>query len=719
MRVAYLGLFSSVFEWVFERILAPVVQFVASLLSYLFEFIFNTILQPLLIAVFKFLLPWALKLLKDLFSSFLYTALAYICKILDYFQEIFAILAGIQPVRVLEEGGSYRETSLLGAVFSLDEVNRMFLYLLVLGFGLAFTCAIIAVIKSTIDLDFENKRPVGAVLRSLFKAFVNFLTLNIVVVFIIMLSGRMLGTITTATGTEDVSLGRIVFCTTTLNAHKNDSQNISKFPVDKNIITDTDRQYFYYRSIPKAKDYTNQSDVRQYFEIYKLDFATGIVVCLFMAVVLFGACITFVQRIFEVIILYLVSPLFVATMPLDDGEKFKKWKDLFIGKVFSGFGTVLAMNLFLILVPIIMGNQINWGQESAEGTYIFKLMFLCGGAYALTKVGPMVTTLINWQAGQSESENASFASGLIGGAALSGAMSLATSGMSALGHAFASPFRSAYDYAFGEGDRSKIADQKWDSAQENGLSDEDKAKLEEKRKEEEAKQNGKGEVDKKEELTEEEKEKIADTEAMAKAPDNRWESTKSWDKFMHKAHNWLPVKTDKQGNYSMGIPGLKVNYDKDGNRTGVQFLTMHWKKDAQDGVMKMDSWKIPGICAAQKGKNSGTLRLSSIPAIGFKRFEDKDGNTRVSSCLGFQRELGKDGQMHTTKGWLGFKASAASDGTYTTEGFMGIQFGRAYNKDTGQYERSGVRVGNFIFGGPEASVGSAHLKEEKPQQQKK
>lgn len=712
--MAYLGLFSSVFNWVFEKILSPIVLFLSDILSAIFEWVFNVILQPLLVLVFKLVLPWAIELLKDLFSGLLYSALSWICKILDYFQEIFAILAGMQPVRVLEGGTSYRETSLLGAIFSLSEVNKMFLYLLVLGFGLAFTCAIIAVIKSTIDLDFENKRPVGAVLRSLFKAFIHFLTLNLVVVFILMLSGRMLNTVSLATGTNDVSLGRIVFCSTTLNAHRNDAQNISKFPVEKNIMTDTDRKYFYYKSVQGARDYANSDDVTKYFYLHKLDFVTGIVVCVFLAIVMFGSCITFIQRIFDIIILYLVSPLFVATMPLDEGEKYKKWKDLFIGKVFTGFGAVLAMNLFLILVPIIMGNQISWGQESAEGTYIFKLLFLCGGAYALNKVGPMLTTLINWQAGQSESENAAYASSLIGGAVASGAVSLAKDGAMKLGHAFASPFRSAYDYAFGEGDRSDIADQKWESMQENGLSDEDRAKLEaEKEKEKEKDGNNKADIEDKKPDGEGNDDKDKEKEkGLEKVEPSKF------DKFMKSCHKIFPAKEDKNGNYSVGLLGFKINYNKDGKKTGIKTPVATWGRTA-DGSMKWDSWKIPGVCTARRGQNTGKFKLSSIPAFGFRRFEDKDGNNRISSVLGFNQELGKDGQMHMTKGWLGYSASAASDGTYHTDSIMGVKFGRSYNKDSGQYETSGVRVGNFIFGGADPTAGSAHLEEEQPEQKQK
>ena len=53
MRMVYLGLFSSIFNWVFNKILAPIIKFIANILSVVFEFIFNNILMPILTLVFK------------------------------------------------------------------------------------------------------------------------------------------------------------------------------------------------------------------------------------------------------------------------------------------------------------------------------------------------------------------------------------------------------------------------------------------------------------------------------------------------------------------------------------------------------------------------------------------------------------------------------------------------------------------------------------------
>lgn len=847
MRMAYLGMLSTVFNWVFNRLLAPFIKFLSVILSAIFEWIFNWILQPLLIGVFKYLLPWVIELFVDLISGILYSIMTTACEILDYLQEIFYIFGGAQNVIVKgATEADNRAMPLLDALFLRPEINRMFIILASVGFGLAFIFAIIAVVKSTIDLDFEGKRPVSAVLRSLFKSILSFLLINLGVLFVLNVSGVVLNAINQSTSANDTSLGRIVFCVATLNASKNPKENIDEIDASKNIIDDTNRKLFYYKNIENAKDYRDSDDVEDYFHIYDFDFFTAIVVMVFLLVVLASTAIVFVQRIFEILILYLVSPFFVATMPLDDGEKFKKWKEMFIAKVFGGYGSVLAMNLFLILVPIIMGNSIDWGQKSAEGTFIFKLLFLCGGAYAITKIGPMITTLLNWQAGQAESATSGMVGGAIGGAAVSFAMKGAHAALSGTAGALASPFRK-------NPERTKLADQKFKAMQKagakegddkidpkdyqgadaendakddndfygldpkgsgdekgdggakgaggakdasgdnkkdakgegastngessdnkndqlggsedkgadgkgesqsdesNGLQNEsgeasgeesnENAQLDNQGNEsadgeqqggEEA-QQGESQEDKQEGLENKDglenqgdnKEGAQDNAAdikdkdgqakddkqgadkaaadkKAEAGDTRWAVSKKFDKLMNFAHRVLPLKRAKDGSYSVGLLGFRVNYDKNGERVGVKFPFVSCK--GKNGSYKVDSWNIPGIIkfsrvGAGNGKD-GEFKLSSIPLFGVKRYEDKNGKMQTSSAFGFQQQKGKDGKMHFTSGPFGlFKRSAAPDGTFHMDGLMGMKIGRKYNNVTGQYETNGVRIGNMIFGG--------------------
>ena len=85
-------------------------------------------------------------------------------------------------------------------------------------------------------------------------------------------------------------------------------------------------------------------------------------------------------------------------MPLDDGEKFAGWRELFVAKCFTGFGAAFGMRLYLMVVGIIMGNSIDFtagGSISREMDYVLKLLIVMGGAFAIFKSSSMLTMLMN------------------------------------------------------------------------------------------------------------------------------------------------------------------------------------------------------------------------------------------------------------------------------------------------------------------------------------
>ncbi len=400
MRMVYLGLFSKIFEWVFSKILKPIVDFIASLLGTLFGWVFNNILVPILTLVLQKVFPWFLDILKEIFGVILYGFLSWIFKFIDYLNIAFDIFIGTSEVKY--QGGS---GSLLNAMMSQRAVSGAFWIITSLGLGIAMLLCIYAVMKSTLDFDFENKRPVGAVMRSMLKCFFQFLLIPFFVIVILQISNIVLEAISVAFTDRSAggpgSLGCILFGITSLDAAKEGCAiNLSNADSGQDLLASGIRQKFYTGKM----NYMDIITVMKYFDLGRFDYLVGITMGLFLAVIMVVSCITFIRRIFEVLTLYHVSPLFVSVMPLDDGEKFKKWREMFIAKIFGGYGSLVAMKLYLILCPVIIGNSIQWGsgKTSMEATYFIKLIFLVGGAWAMLKVGPMITSLLNAQTGQTE-----------------------------------------------------------------------------------------------------------------------------------------------------------------------------------------------------------------------------------------------------------------------------------------------------------------------------
>ncbi len=417
-EVVYLGLFSTIFNWVFDKILSPVIKFLSSLLEKVLSWLFDNVLEPLLVTVlypmFKSLLDMVVKMLGEVF----YGLLADFLKIIDAMQEAFNIFAGIQEVTY----DNRLKAPLLEILFRMNAVQRSVLVITAIGFALTMLFAILAVVRSTFDMEQENRRPVSKVLAATFKAMTKMFLIPMVSLFAIAMAGTILSSINYVMGGTETTLSRIVFVTASLDAAKNSEYNISTQSAKQTQtvdvgINDEIRHPFY----TGEKDYADKKEVETYFDFGSFDYLLGFAGCIFLAVVLFIGMLIFINRLFEVLLLFIVSPFFASIQPLDDGEKFKAWQDMFVGKLFGGYGLVVAMQLYMILVPVVMGGKISFGEGSAEANYLIKFIFLLGGAWATIKTGPVITQLLSFQAGAQEADTVRVGTGFaMGAAALAG-----------------------------------------------------------------------------------------------------------------------------------------------------------------------------------------------------------------------------------------------------------------------------------------------------------
>ena len=201
------------------------------------------------------------------------------------------------------------------------------------------------------------------VLTAMMKTFIQFFMVPFLVYFMLQLSSVILTQVTDIMKFGNTtSLGRIVFMISSLNAAKEDKYNVGSknaLKIEFGTSPEDEVRFPFYnmdtQGSLEVKDYGNLAQVTEKFDLSEMDFLIGFLAAVFLLFTIGVCLIIFVQRIFELILLYLVSPYFVCMMPLDDGERFNRWREMFIGKCFTGFGSVIAMRLFLLVCPLVMG----------------------------------------------------------------------------------------------------------------------------------------------------------------------------------------------------------------------------------------------------------------------------------------------------------------------------------------------------------------------------
>jgi hypothetical protein len=70
-------------------------------------------------------------------------------------------------------------------------------------------------------------------------------------------------------------------------------------------------------------------------------------------------------------------PMFMSTLPLDDGARFKTWRETFITKLVLTYGTVFSVSIFALILPMISAMQIDGISEF--GNKLFQIFMLIGG----------------------------------------------------------------------------------------------------------------------------------------------------------------------------------------------------------------------------------------------------------------------------------------------------------------------------------------------------
>jgi hypothetical protein len=74
-------------------------------------------------------------------------------------------------------------------------------------------------------------------------------------------------------------------------------------------------------------------------------------------------------------------PVSMATLPLDDGAKFKMWRETFVTKIILAYGTVFSVNIFILLLPLISKMHIDG--VGGFGNSMFLIFMIIGGAMVI------------------------------------------------------------------------------------------------------------------------------------------------------------------------------------------------------------------------------------------------------------------------------------------------------------------------------------------------
>ncbi|MCD7964486.1 MAG: hypothetical protein LUG90_01750 [Clostridiaceae bacterium] len=368
-------------KWLGDHLLKPIIDAVVQ------------ILDPIFSAFLDFLGGMIMKMLAGVFYG-IYTSLL---SMVNFSQTIFDYLSGAKKIYA-DYGGFALTDYLLDFFVNYGPVERAFIGVFVVSLSLCTIFTFIACVQAAANYA-DTGRKVRDVLHDLWKALLTYILVQALVIAVVGLTNNLLTVVdkTIQLASVDnpsdlkggIRLANVIFVSTTLDAAKEPEAG-------RTDPLKADPWEAYYNG---DKNYTDDDALKSDFEATKVDYVTGYLCCIFMIFVMFSAIFLFIQRLFEVVLLYVISPFFVASMPLDGGSRFSAWREMFIAKCLSSYGIVVIMRLFIIFLPIFMGD-ITYSTDHTVNALI-RLLLVLGSCIAVKKGSGVLLQVIHPQAAQS------------------------------------------------------------------------------------------------------------------------------------------------------------------------------------------------------------------------------------------------------------------------------------------------------------------------------
>lgn len=402
MPIQILGIFDSVFNWVYDKLLSPVLSWFATILGNAFTWVFENILEGFLLEVFKLLWDYVLVYIANFLFRWIYTLFCALLSLLDCLQSCFDVLIGLEDITY----GNGESATLLNYILFNDTTRNALIAVTIVAVVLTVIFSIYSVIHSSFDLGGDNRRPVSKVLGMTVKSLMTFLFIPAICWVGLNLAGSLLKATSLALqGGKNLSVSKMILAISSSNAAMNDADfSLTASPWSGLMDGITDYLGFAFE-----------------VNISEIDYLIGYSSLIFCTIIMLACLFMFIKRIYDVVMLYIVSPYFASTMVLDDGKKFSQWRSMFIGRIVLGFGSAIGMRLFLMIVPIIMDDKLQFFDSTlvnATAGYVLKLLFILGGMYAVFKSAGMLTSIVNHAAGMEEQRSFDGAVGRIRGAAM-------------------------------------------------------------------------------------------------------------------------------------------------------------------------------------------------------------------------------------------------------------------------------------------------------------
>lgn len=328
----------------------------------------------------------------DWWWEFLLRIVQFLLQLVDGIYKIFLVLAGAAPASVQQEVTGSNIDSILDVFFKNTAIQTVFWAFMIISFFFFILSIIIGIARSEVVGE-DNKQPKIKVLKRATMSLFTVLLMPVIFGIAIMATSFLLGAIVEVMGGtiyQDSNLAQKIFEICLPNPQKE-----LNGPIFWNDAVGT---------------------IAYYYPLNEFNYVIGFLGTAVILFILAIAALNLVERLINVVMLFLVSPFVLAASPLDDGQRLGVWRDLVISKLLGVAGMVLSLYLYFILLDVMSGIFVGTSFLSKFAYLIFAI----GGALSATKGGMMIANLVGHNTALIEGQQQSHSAHLVGAGLMTG-----------------------------------------------------------------------------------------------------------------------------------------------------------------------------------------------------------------------------------------------------------------------------------------------------------
>lgn len=343
----------------------------------------------------------------------------WLLMLVDGLMEIFSAIAGVTNVNY--HGQS---VNIIEFIAGNSTVGTVFWCIFILAVGLTCIFTIVGLVKNMV----ANNRNISTIVGKFFLALLGTLAMLAVVFLGILIANallQLLSKIFQIGNTTKLSNSIFNACVGNwINGYNIDKINVTSLSVEDIFGSYKTAALGIWPKSWKCNGMVNPNTF-----LYLPALIAGIALCIALII----AILNLAKRVYEIIFMYFCMPVAMSTLPLDDGARFKNWREQFLTKIVLAYGAVLAVNVFVLILPIIQ--QMSIPGASGFGNALFTIFMIVGGAMVI----PVGQTLFARLFGSADDMHASggwLRSAYYGGRVVGGlTVGLAVKGVKGIAHA--------------------------------------------------------------------------------------------------------------------------------------------------------------------------------------------------------------------------------------------------------------------------------------------